>query len=272
MRNILLLFARYGTHLLFIGLEIVCFYLIVNYNQTQKDIWLNSSNIFSGFLNEKVDNTRDYFHLESINDSLQIENSKLLQRLINSSQPVGVNSLDSNFQKFRVIPATICGLDIHKRYNYFNLCEGTSAGIRSGMGVVTENGVVGVVRDVSNNYSTVLPLINAASRTSCIIKTKNFPGILTWKSSNPLKMTLEDVPKHANLNIGDTIVTSGYSTIFPKGIPVGEISNFITEKGSATYIIDVNLWEDLTKLEYVYVIENQIKVEIDSLNNLLDEE
>lgn len=272
MQNILLLFARYGSHLVFIGLEIVCFYLIVNYNQAQKDIWLNSSNIFTGYLNYKVDNVRDYFYLESINDSLRHENADLLNRVLKYRVKRSDSDLDSALLRYNIIPATICGLDIHKRYNYFTLCEGRKDGIKPGMGVITNNGIVGLVRNVSSNYSTILPIINAASRTSCIIKGKNFPGILTWKSSNPQKMTLEDVPKHANLNIGDTIITSGYSTVFPKGIPIGVIVNFTAETGSATYVIDVALWEDVTNLEYVYVVENIFRTEIDSLKNLINEE
>ena len=272
MQNILLLLARYGAHFVFIGLEIVCFYLIVNYNQAQKDIWINSSNIFTGYLNYKVDNARDYFHLESINDSLREDNAELLEKILNYNQKRTDSGLDSFLMQYNIIPASICGLDIHRRYNYFTLCEGRKNGIKPGMGVVTNNGIVGLVRNVSSNYSIVLPIINAASRTSCIIKGKNFPGILTWKGTNPLKMTLEDVPKHANLNIGDTIVTSGYSTIFPKGIPIGVVANFTAETGSATYVIDVNLWEDLTKLEYVYVLENKFRQEIDSLKTLINEE
>jgi rod shape-determining protein MreC len=272
MQNILLLFARYGTHFIFIGLELICFYLIVNYNQAQKDIWLNSSNIFTGYLNDKVDNARDYFYLKSINDSLRQENASLLRNILNIREKRDKDDLDSSLLIFNIIPATICGLDVHRRYNYYTLCEGANKNIKPGMGVITDKGVVGLVRNVSSNYATVLPLINAASRTSCIIKGKNFPGILSWKTNNPLKMTLEDVPKHANLNIGDTVITSGYSTVFPRGIPIGDIANFTAEKGSATYVVDVNLWEDLTKVEYVYILENKYKAEIDSLNNLINEE
>ncbi len=269
MQNILYLLARFGAHILFIGLEILCFYFIVNFNKTQKDIYLNSASLFAGKLNEKVDNVRDYMYLQEINDSLQQENSNLLETMINSNtrKNLNVSILDTQLLQYELIPSSICSKTIHLRNNFFTLCDGKNKGITKGMGVISKDGIVGVVSNASYNYSKVLPLINSLSHISAAIKNKNFFGTLTWTETNPLKMTMEEVPKHAGIAEGDTIITSGYSTHFPKGIEIGTIENFIVDRGSANYTIEVNLFNDLTNLEYVYVINNHLATEQDSLQN-----
>lgn len=269
MQNILYLLAKFGAHILFIGLEVLCFYLIVNFNKTQKDIYLNSASLFAGKLNEKVDNARDYMYLKEINDSLQRENANLLEAMINSSNNnnQGVSVLDSQLMQYELIPSSICNKTVHLRNNYFTLCDGKKVGIKEGMGVISKKGIVGVVSNVSNNYAKVLPIINSLSHISAAIKNKNFFGTLLWTDTNPLKITMEEVPKHAHIAEGDTIITSGYSTHFPKGIEIGTIANFIVDRGSANYTIEVNLNNDLTNLEYVYVINNRLAIEQDSLQN-----
>ena len=272
MRNILLLLARFGAHLLFIGLEILCFYLIINYNHTQKDIFINSSSLASGKLNQKVNTWKNYLSLQEVNDSLRIENARHLEQIINiSSFTTRQSDLDSSFNQYKIIPSTICSKTLNLRNNSITLCQGEGLGIKKGMGVISEKGIVGIIQKTSKNYAVVLPLINSLSNTSVSVKTKNYHGNLSWNSNNPLKMILNEVPKHANIAIGDTIITSGYSSIFPRGIMVGQINNFLVERGSANYSIDINLFGDITKLEYVYVIDNKLKPQIDSLQSLINE-
>jgi len=269
MQNILQLFARYGSHILFLGLEIFCFILIINFNKTQKDIYLNSINLFNGKLTERVDKTRDYLKLQEINDSLTNENSKLIQRLINESRS-NLPNLEMDIpEDYVIIPALVCDKTINLKNNYITLCKGEKDGVKSGMGVISNNGVVGLVRSVSSDFSIVLPIINLLSRTSVSIKNSNYFGTMKWQDSNPLKMVVEEVPKHAKITEGDTIITSGYSTVFPKGIPIGKITNFYVEQGSANFSIDVEVNEDLARLEYAYIIDYKKKAQKDSLTNLV---
>ncbi len=269
MQNILQLFARYGSHILFLGLEILCFVLIVNYNKTQKDIYLNSINLLNGKLTERVDKTRDYLKLQEINDSLSQENARLIERLINESQTNIPGIQSDQTTDYIVIPAQVCDKTINLKNNFITLCAGTNKGVESGMGVISDNGVVGQVRSVSEDFSIVIPIINVLARTSVAIKGSNYFGTMLWQDANPLKMIVDEVPKHARLNEGDTIITSGYSTVFPKGIPIGKISNFSIEPGSANYTIEVNVNEDLARLEYAYILDYKKKIQKDSLTNVV---
>jgi rod shape-determining protein MreC len=269
MQNILQLFARYGSHFLFLGLEIFCFVLIVNFNKTQKEIYLNSINLLNGKLTERVDKTRDYLRLQEINDSLTAENSRLIQRLINESSSNLPNLQAEVSQDYNIIPALVCDKTINLKNNYITLCKGSKDGVKSGMGVIAEKGVVGLVRSVSNDFSIVLPIINVLSRTSVAIKGSNYFGTMKWQDTNPLKMIVEEVPKHAQFSAGDTIVTSGYSTVFPKGINIGKVTNFYVEPGSANFSIEIEVNEDLARLEYAYIIDYRKKEQKDSLINLV---
>jgi rod shape-determining protein MreC len=274
MRNILLLFARYGAHILFIGIEIFCFFLIVNYNQTQKDIYLNSIGLLNGKINQRVDKLSDYLYLQEVNDSLISENAKLLEQIINASSnnQKTVFLQDSVLKEFKIIPSAICNKTINLKNNYITLCKGESSGIRKDMGVISEKGIVGMVRSTSKDFSIVLPIINVLSRTSVAIKNKAYFGTMLWRDTHPLYVTVEEIPKHADLGVGDTIITSGFSSVFPKGIEIGKITNFSVEPGSANYTIDVTLNNDLSKIEYVYVIDYVNRFQKDSLQKTIIDE
>jgi len=272
MRNFLLLIIKNGVHFIFIGLQILCFYLVINFNQNQREIYFNSSRLFVGKMNQEVTELNDYLNLKKITDSLASENASLIQQLINtevSSREVA----DSVVQMYAVTPARICSKTLNLRNNYFTLCAGKENGVNRSMGVISNHGVVGITRDVSNHYTTVLPLNNSLSRLSCSIQGKDYFGNLVWKSMNPISMKLEGIPRHAKISVGDSVITSGYSAIFPKGIPVGSISNFsFSDEGSGNYNIDVKVFSDLSREEYVYVIENRQRAEIDSLQKLVLDE
>jgi rod shape-determining protein MreC len=283
MQNLLLLLARYGNVILFIFLEILCFYLIVNYNQSQKEIYLNSSNLFSGFILDKKENTKSYIGLKQVNEQLHHENARLLQKTFNrrneeltrSSMVSDTLSRDTITRdtsiKYSIIAATVINNSVRLRNNTITLNKGKNHGIKPGMAVISSDGVVGVVRNVSNKYSQVLSILNSQSRISAKIKKNNYHGNLLWKGGSPKRMTLEAVPKHALFSAGDTLTTSGYSSIFPKDILIGTIEDFRIPSGSSNYFINVLLFNDLAKLNHVYVIENLDLHEIKNLEKELDE-
>ena len=134
------------------------------------------------------------------------------------------------------------------------LCKGSQDSIEVGMGVLTENGIAGIVSQVSEDFSTVLMILNSESRTSAKIKNKNHTGNLLWRNSNPRIMTLTDVPKHAIISIGDSIVTSGFSISFPQDVYIGDITDYSIRDGGNSYIIDVELAADLSQTDYVYIV------------------
>jgi len=260
MRNLLYLLVRYSAIVLFIFLEIVSFYLIINYNKSQKEIWAHSSNLFTGSINQQVSKVQDYFNLQETNDSLLRENAKLLELIINYR----VSTRDNAFQLFEqtdsvgnynLIPTRICSQTLNLRNNYMTLCKGESDGIKVGMGVTSEQGIVGIVKATSENYATVLLLLHGQSRISAKIKSKNYFGNLIWNSSDINAITMMDVPKHANIEIGDTVITSGYSIVFPPELHIGIIEDVKVEKGGNNYNIKVELDYNLANLEYVYVVD-----------------
>lgn len=260
MRNLIYLLVRYSAIVLFVILEVVSFYLIINYNKSQKEIWAHSSNLLTGTVNEKVSGVQNYFDLQNTNDSLLRENAKLLETIINYR----VSSRDNSFQKYErsdsirsyeMIPARVCGQTLNLRNNYMTLCKGEDDGIQVGMGVVTAKGVVGIVKATSGKFATVLMILNSQSRVGAQIKDKNYHGVLIWDSDDIEKMTLIDLPKHAEISKGDTILTSGYSVAFPPDLYLGTIEDFEIEGGSNNYRITVNRDYPIANLEYVYVVK-----------------
>ncbi len=257
MRNLLLLLNRYSSFIVFIFLEIISIYLVVNYNNRQKEISIYSYNLISGKIQNEYNSAVDYINLKEKNKQIQGDNAILLQKCFNSRYHQ--SSYDSTFKKFEVVPSVICNKSSDKRNNRFTIANGTNAGIKKGMGVIAVDGIVGVVRSVNEKFASVLPLNNTKSNTSVSIKGKGYFGILRWQPYNYKMMKLESVPKHANIVVGDTVVTSGFSTIFPKGIDVGVIKKINDKRGSNYFDIDVMLNNDLALVENVYVIINNQK-------------
>jgi rod shape-determining protein MreC len=178
----------------------------------------------------------------------------------NMEIPQYVNT-DSISEIYSVIPAGICNKSIDKRNNRYTIDRGSSSGIQKGMGVLAAQGIVGVVDVVKRNYSSIIPIHNTLSRTSVIVKNKEYFGILKWDPYDYTRSTLTTIPKHANVAIGDSVVTSGFSTIFPKGIYVGKIEKIKQEQGTTYFEILVKLVNDLALIQNVYIIDNKDKLE-----------
>jgi len=273
MKNILLIFIKYGTHLLFIVFQIICFTLIINSNKVHGDIYENTKSIFFGNFNNKVDQLSDYLKLDQQNDSLVRENAKLMDIIINQRSAAITDTISDTLllQQYTFIPAEICNKTIHLRNNYFTLCAGSIHGVQPMMGVISAEGIVGITTKVSEHYSQVIPLLHSQSRISASVRGNDFFGNLVWTSTDPTKMTLEAIPKHAPISVGDTIITSGYSSIFPRDLPIGTITNFEVAKGSSNYVIDVKLFNDLNNLSYAYIVNNKLKKEQVELEKSADE-
>lgn len=272
MRNLIFLIFRYSAFLVFILFELLSFYLIISYNKSQKEIWANSSNLFSGSIHDRVQKVEDFFTQQQLNDKLLKENARLLETIINYRVFSDNNdfqlyeSIESDTIKdYKLIPARVCSKTVNLRNNYFTLCSGTEDGIEKGMGVISRDGVVGIVKNATDHFSTVLLLINSQSRISAMVHGKGYHGNLLWVSSDIRKMKLSDVPKHAEIKTGDTIVTSGYSISFPPHIPIGKVSEFKILGGSNNYDIDIDLDYDLSETDAVYVIKYEEVTEKDSI-------
>lgn len=270
MRNLLYLIVRYSAFILFILLEVLAFYLIVNFNKSQKEIWAHSSNLMTGNVFKKMENIEDYFDLKIQNDSLHTENARLKETIINYR----IESKENEFQKFEnsdstrsysLLPVTICSKTMNLRNNYMTLCKGSNSGIEIGMGVVSDNGIVGIIKSVSKSFSTVQLVTNSNSRISSKVSSKNYPGSLVWNNSDPQILNLVDIPKHASIELGDSISTSGFSVIFPPDIFIGTVKDFSAADAGNNYRINVAMNNNLSTLEYAYVIKYVLFEEKESI-------
>ena len=260
MRNLFLLFLKYGHIFLFLFLEFVCFILIVRYNRAQNEIYLNSANIVSGAIYSRVNNVSEYFKLDEVADSLANENARLRKLLYNSSYQ-SVTNIDSIFNQdsvfqYSYLVGKVVNNSINLNNNKFTINKGSKDGVKPRMGIINSNGVAGIIKDVKKNYSVALSLLNRQVKISASLKKSGAFGSLAWKGVDPNILNLEDIPKHSLISIGDTVVTSGYSSKFPPELMVGVIDTFWLEPGFNSYTIEVDLNNDLSRLNYVYIIDN----------------
>ena len=264
MQNLIKFLIKYGYLGLFLLLEFVCFTLIVGYNQSQQEIWVNSVHLYASKANSKSSNVNEYFDLRTVNDSISQENSALLEQILNYKIYVEDNSfqefLDADSLGYKVLPARVSSKVVNQRNNFITLNKGRLDGIAPDMGVVTHNGIVGTIIACSDHYSKVMLVLNNLSQVSASIVGTEYFGNLKWDTRSNRKMSLYAVPKYADVSLGDTIVTSGYSTIFPKGIMIGKVSGFDVPEGSNNYKISVDLNIDPTLTDRVYIIK-QLYVE-----------
>lgn len=264
MKNAIELLLRFGYHLLFLAMEFLCFYIIINYNQEQKGIFLHSANLFSSSIDARVDKLNAYLRLDVENDSLHKQNARLIKKFIDydlNSSLHDNDTIDLDSSKYQLIAVDICNSNFRLRDNFITLCSGERQGLKADMGVISQNGLVGIIKKVSNNFSIVMSILHSQSNISCLIKRNNSNGILTWKMGNPKILNLESIPKHKTVLVGDTVITSGYSTIFPKGIQVGKVKTVVLEPGSNSYTIEVELFNDPTAWDALYVISNRLSGE-----------
>jgi len=268
MRNIILFFAKHGSTFLFLLLEVICFVLIVNYNSSQRSIYLNSSNIISGNLFTEKQRFLNFFSLSQQLDSIQQENARLMRRVLYHEGYGNAPEIDSSVFNYSLIPAQIINQTIHSRNNYLTINKGSVDGVSPDMGVINKNGLIGIVQNSNTNFSRVLSILNSKSRISARIKNKGYFGNLVWKNLDVERMELEAIPAHATVAIGDTITTSGYSTMFPQGIQIGTIETFNVKKGASNYTITVKLNNDLSKSKRVFIIDNKSQ----PLQRMIEEE
>jgi rod shape-determining protein MreC len=274
MYNVIQLLVRYGAHILFVVLEILCFYFIISYNKSQKDIFLNSSNVYAAKIANQQAKIVQFTNLKNQNDSLLHENATLIENLISIEYSTDkIPDADSIYTRYSLIPATICNSTLNLRNNHFTLCKGSREGIRKDMGVISSHqGIVGIVRNVSPNFAHVMSLLHSQTKISCAIKNRKGHGSLVWKNTDPMRMTMESIPKHEKIAVGDTVITSGYSTLFPRGILIGKIEKYTVPAGNNSYEITVRLFNDLNNVRYVYVIQNRFGEEQSKLEREVNNE
>jgi rod shape-determining protein MreC len=245
------------------------FFLTVQSHSYQKSKFISSTNFVSGTLYSWTHDIDQYFSLEDRNDRLKQENGKLRDSLerfkSQSKKKVLIDS--SNFdQPYTFRSAEIIANRYSHKDNYLLLNAGNSDSINTDQGVITDRGIVGIVESSSSNYSRVISILNSQSSISARLKNSNHFGSLTWNAKDPNVVQLIDIPRLAPIKKGDSIVTNGRSFIFPAGIPIGKIQDFKLDEGQSYYHIDVKLFNDMTDIGFVYVIENKNREELEEID------
>jgi rod shape-determining protein MreC len=271
VRSLIRLIVRFHAFLIFIVFEIFSFILVVEYNQPHKSIFLNSSNIVSGNIFNSYNSFIEYLSLKQANFELAEENALLYRSYkpeILISEAFEEKTITTNEMQYRYIPAKVINNTINKKYNYLTLNKGKSDSIKPEMAVFSPSGVVGIVQNVSSKFSSVISLLNPNMRLSAKIKKNGYFGSINWDGTDFKIVSLNEIPSHVIVNEGDTIVTSGYSAIFPENLLIGTVSEVENEKTSNFHSIKVRLLASFKNLSYVYIIENKLFTEQRELENL----
>jgi len=277
MYNLFRFLVRYYLFFLFVLLEVFSFYLIFQNNKYQQVAYINEANRLSGRVYSTYTGITDYFYLRSFSDSLVAENARLHAQLSDSKYYTGIDSIRKNdtigkyIQSYEYLTARVIRNSVNQASNFIYLDKGKLQGIHKYMGVINSNGIVGQVANVTDHYCAVRSVLNKDSRVSARFIKNQFSGDLHWDGINSTTASMDNVPKHAPVKIGDTVVTSGFSELFPRNIMVGTVKKVKMEPDKDFLDITVSLATNFSSLDYVYVINNIHRNETQLLDSLTKE-
>ena len=263
MKNLINFLIQYSVVFLFLFLEIISFTLIVKNQDYQKSVFLSSSNSMVSGMYEWSNSVVEFFKLRAANNNLSEENTALKNQIINLQNKLSTLKPEvSDSIHFRIPPemeyqfisAKVINSSTNKLLNYITLNKGAIDGIKIDMGVISDEGVVGIVKTVSKRFSVVIPLLNPKIEISCKFKRSNYSGGLLWSGQDYRYANLTDIARHVQLTLGDTLITSGLTSTFPEGIPAGTIEDFKIKESDAYYQIKVKLAVNFRTLSHVKVI------------------
>ena len=271
MQQIVNFIIRNKTFLLFLLLFSLSIIFTIQSHSYHKSKFINSANFLTGGVYNSINNISEYFSLKSQNQILVEENNRLKSILYNAKYEKNAILIDSASysynRKYNVTTANIIKNSYSLTDNVLLINKGSNDSIKQDFGVISSKGLIGIIGETNNNYATVISILNTTSKISAKLKKTNHFGSLTWNGDSPELTQLNDVEKIAPVKEGDTIVTSGISSIFPKGIPIGTIANFKLDEAENYYEINVKLFNDMTNQEHVHIIKNR---DIEEITNLLN--
>lgn len=278
MNSIFQFLYKHLHWLVFVVLEIVCFVLLFSFNGFQGSIYLSTANAVSARLMVGKSRVASYFALDQTNEALAVQNAMLQQRVTELEQMLGQFRLDSLSEAeaidkvrrmgFRITPVRIVDNSINKTDNFITIDKGSADGLVPDMGVIDCAGTLGVVYKCSQHYSLVMPLLNSKSSLSCKVLGGDSFGFLKWEGGDARYAMLYDLPRYAEVQIGDTIVTSGHSVSFPEGIMVGRVAEMFPSSDGLYVTLKVLLSAGFDQLGHAFVVS---KMDADELVALKEE-
>ena len=273
MQQIFNFVIRNKTFLLFLFLFGISLALTIQSHSYHRSIFINSANELTGGVYGTFNSIGKYFDLEDQNKILIEENKRLRELILNSDFSKDSSYVDTTFSetKYKVTIAEVYKNSYTLTNNYLTINKGRKDSIKQDFGVITSKGIVGIIDNTSNNYATVLSILSEKSRINAKLKSTNHKGSLKWDTNSYNLVQLEDISSFAPIKIGDTIETGGESTIFPKGIGIGTVESFGKDISGDTYTIQVRLFNDMSNIGKVYVLQNLDKEEIKTLEETANE-
>lgn len=265
MNNLLAFLAKHNHWLLFVVLEVMSLALLFQFNSYQGSVWFTSANVVTGKFYEINSSVESFISMGKLNEQLTMRNVYLERQVKHLSEMLERGNSDSTLlrstqvqllRQYKLIPAKVVSNSINKQDNLITIDKGSLDGIRPDMGVVSGNGIVGVVYLVSPHYSMIIPVLNSHSNISVMIENRGYFGVLHWEGGNSKMAFVDDIPRHARFNGGDNIVTSGYSALFPPGILVGKVHRTYNSPDGMSYRLRINLATDFSNLRDVCVIND----------------
>ena len=267
MHNLTEFLAKHNHWFVFLVLEVVSMVLLFRFNSYQGSVWFSSANAVTGKVYEWDSAVESFFSLSGVNSQLTQRNVFLEQQVrmlddsiarLTRSQEAAVTRLSSMvpFQGCRLIPAKVVANMVNRYDNLITIDKGSADGVKRDMGVVCGMGVVGIVYLVSEHYSIVIPALNSHSNISCTIQRRGYFGYLRWRGGSSQLAYLEDVPRHAHFKLGDNVVTSGYSSVFPPGVMVGKVLHVFNSADGLSYRVQVKLSTDFARLRDVCLVDD----------------
>lgn len=273
MRNILRFLARYSTILFFVLMQGASLYLLFNYNNFQQSALFSTANRLNGWLYTIQESVYGYFNLRQNNESLLRQNNELELRLAHMESALRTYTDSTKIrllrmkeaEEFSLIPARVIQNSVTHYRNYITLNVGELDGVKPEMGVANADGIVGVISLVTNHYSVVIPVLNRDQRFSCKLKNINATGSLAWDGFDRRFAYLEEIPPYISVSKGDTVVTSGFSAVFPQGIMVGTVEDYKVSDDANYLRLKIRLATRFDALSNVRVIRYKHRDELKKL-------
>lgn len=275
MRNLINFIIKFSTWFVFAFYVLISCVLLVKSSANHFSVYLSSANAIGSVVYGTTSQVTEYFGLLSVNKRLQESNAKLETEVLNLRQQLAQykvmaqDTLHSNIpDRFSYIGASVINNSTRHPRNHFTIDRGRDDGLKPGMGVLDQSGVVGIVDVTGQHTSRVISLLNQNQRFSAKVKDSPYVGSLTWRGDDPSIAYLEEVPRHARFHIGDTIVTSGFSTTFPEGIDIGTVLGKVKTNDDTFLVLKIRLASNFKTLGTVRVIKDALKHELDSIQSI----
>ena len=269
MKYLFLFLKKQFFFLLFLLLELIAFLLLSNQNNYHRSSIINTTNAVTGSMTAGFSSITDYFHLKEENRRLSEENAMLRERALKRIDTAYVRYVADSLYEY--IPARVISNTNHARNNFIMIDKGRADGVAKEMGLISPSGIAGIVIEVTSHYATAISVLHKNTRISARLKKSGQMVNVVWNGIDHRRGTVEDIPTHVSPMPGDTVVTSGYSFIFPENVTVGFIGEDI-ESGGTLNKAELLFSTDFNNLGYVYVCKNLASHEIDSLKTIAFDE